>query len=302
MKKLTFAMAMMAAAGASMAGVSFSYQGELKTEAGENLPIGERNKTIEFRLYESSTIGTALWGRAIDVCLDKNGLFNVELSDTVGTAVSGVDGSDLAAVLADYPGKDKPIYIGLTVRGSAGEIRPRQKLMHVPTAAFAADVSQAKRGFTIASGTFTIGSGVTISRSGDTASGIVPRGVIVMWSGAANTIPAGWALCNGGNGTPDLQDRFIVGAGRDYAVGGKGGTNEVALSLAEMPSHSHTLGYNIQTCDNDDDDDPFDGTKDLGGSGVYRSATTSSAGGENGTAKPHENRPPYYALCFIMKL
>ena len=343
MKKLIFAMAV-AAAGAVSAGVSFSYQGALKTVKGENLPAEERNKTIEFRLYDNPTDAEALWGRALAVHLDEDGLFNVELSDTAGSSLTGVKTNDLAAVLSDYPGKDRSLYIGLTVLGSTGEIRPRQRLLHVPTAAFAADVSTAKNGFTvvkgqatfnnkveakggmtvsgdkleakngltisgggltipsggltISGGALTIGSGVLIKRSDDTAKGIIPRGVIVMWSGSA--IPTGWHLCNGDEGTPDLQDRFVIGAGHDYAAGAMGGAKEVALSLSEIPPHSHSLGYDTQVCDNDDDDHAFNGTKDLGG-GSGR-ATTTSAGGENGKTKAHNNMPPYYALCFIMKL
>jgi hypothetical protein len=51
----------------------------------------------------------------------------------------------------------------------------------------------------------------------------VPSGVITMWSGSIATIPSGWALCDGSNSTPNLKDRFIVGAGSSYQVGVKGG-------------------------------------------------------------------------------
>ena len=60
----------------------------------------------------------------------------------------------------------------------------------------------------------------------DTALGqLLPRGCILLWSGAADAIPAGFALCDGENGTPDLRGRFVVGAGNsDYPVGATGGT------------------------------------------------------------------------------
>ena len=54
-------------------------------------------------------------------------------------------------------------------------------------------------------------------------SALVPSGVIMMWSGAANAIPSGYVLCDGNNGTHDLRDRFVVGAGNSYAVGATGG-------------------------------------------------------------------------------
>lgn len=57
----------------------------------------------------------------------------------------------------------------------------------------------------------------------------VPTGGIIMWSGSIGSIPAGYVLCNGSNGTPDLRDRFVVGAGNSYAVGATGGfTSNVA--------------------------------------------------------------------------
>ena len=64
----------------------------------------------------------------------------------------------------------------------------------------------------------------------------VPQGFIGLWSGAANAIPTGWVLCNGANGTPDLRDRFVVGAGSGYSVGNTGGS-----ANATLVSHSHTV-------------------------------------------------------------
>lgn len=70
----------------------------------------------------------------------------------------------------------------------------------------------------------------------------VPSGIIAMWSGSTLSIPSGWVLCDGLNSTPDLRDRFIVGAGSTYAVGDTGGANTVALAAGEMPSHTHGVG------------------------------------------------------------
>ena len=67
----------------------------------------------------------------------------------------------------------------------------------------------------------------------------VPVGGIIMWSGATNNIPSGWALCDGNNGTPNLQDKFIVGAGSSYAVAATGGSKD-----ATLVSHTHNLLYN----------------------------------------------------------
>ena len=70
----------------------------------------------------------------------------------------------------------------------------------------------------------------------------VPSGIIAVWSGSEGSIPSGWYLCNGSNGTPDLRNRFIVGAGSgsSYSVGNTGGSNTVTLSTSQIPAHSHT--------------------------------------------------------------
>lgn len=67
---------------------------------------------------------------------------------------------------------------------------------------------------------------------------LVPSGVILMWSGSTDTIPAGWALCNGQDGTPDLTDRFILGAGKTYQPGTTGGADTVTPSVAARSAHA----------------------------------------------------------------
>jgi len=62
---------------------------------------------------------------------------------------------------------------------------------------------------------------------------------IILFSGAIVDIPSGWYLCNGSNGTPDLRDRFVVGAGSNYAVGATGGEATHTLTEAELASHNH---------------------------------------------------------------
>jgi microcystin-dependent protein len=71
--------------------------------------------------------------------------------------------------------------------------------------------------------------------------GSVPSGGIIMWSGSIASVPAGWFLCDGANGTPDLRDRFVVGAGSSYAVAATGGADFVTLVTANLPAHAHTF-------------------------------------------------------------
>ena len=83
----------------------------------------------------------------------------------------------------------------------------------------------------------------------------VPTGAIMMWSGSIANIPTGWALCDGKNGTPNLQGRFIVGAttgivtfdsvGYNYPVGTTGGKNQVALTVNQMPTHNHNTASSV---------------------------------------------------------
>jgi microcystin-dependent protein len=70
---------------------------------------------------------------------------------------------------------------------------------------------------------------------------LVPSGGIIMWSGSIASIPSGWNLCDGTNGTPDLRNRFVVGAGSSYAVNATGGADSVTLIEAQIPGHAHTF-------------------------------------------------------------
>jgi len=127
----------------------------------------------------------------------------------------------------------------------------------------------------------------------------IPSGVIVTWSGSIGSIPSGFVLCDGGNGTPDLRDKFIPGAGLSYGVGSQGGQTFVTLATSHLPPHTHTV--NGQT--GGDNNDHSNNTRFAGGDkGVSESAFFFSIqSGSQGSGVGHENRPPYYALAFIMK-
>jgi hypothetical protein len=148
----------------------------------------------------------------------------------------------------------------------------------------------------------------------------VPAGGIILWSGSISNIPAGWSLCNGANGTPDLRDRFVVGAGNTYAAGSSGGslttgnsgdhnhggtnTTELTVSNAGWSTGGGAPGTITQ------------GTL-LAGSGnlevnevleSIRAANSPLSIGSHSHNIPnsgnhnHSILPPYYALCYIMKL
>lgn len=109
-------------------------------------------------------------------------------------------------------------------------------------------------------------------------------GVIVAWSGSIDSIPVGWALCDGTQGTPDLTDRFIMGAGDTYDPNDTGGHT----------SHDHTFTadshYHINYLDK----------KGKYAEGEWKSWTDARV--VTGSTHETSNMSPYYALAFIMRL
>lgn len=154
--------------------------------------------------------------------------------------------------------------------------------------------------------------------------GGVPRGGIVMWSGAIDAIPDGWALCDGALGRPDLRGRFIVGAGGAYAPAAVGGAETVALAEAELPAHTHAVNLNTNVVGDHQHAynqgpswavAPSSGTVTRAylGSGTTPPVTQTAGAGNHshnvsgdtaakGGGQAHENRPPYFALAYIIRL
>jgi hypothetical protein len=141
----------------------------------------------------------------------------------------------------------------------------------------------------------------------------IPTGVISLWYGAIGSVPVGWYLCDGANGTPDLRDKFVVGAGSTYSVNATGGTadavvvshNHTATSTSTVtdPGHTHTPGsisvsnINAGTSSGGSVQSPAPIPSAVTGVTVATSTTVATAG-VSGT---NQNLPPYYALAYIMK-
>eukprot|EP01084_Bolivina_argentea_P165675 287795_1 len=60
---------------------------------------------------------------------------------------------------------------------------------------------------------------------------MLPNGIIIIWYGLTSSIPVGWSLCDGTNGTPDLQGKFIIGSSDDFEPGSTGGSNEITIGI-----------------------------------------------------------------------
>jgi hypothetical protein len=130
----------------------------------------------------------------------------------------------------------------------------------------------------------------------------IPAGGILLWSGSIGSIPAGYVLCNGSNSTPDLRDRFVVGAGSTYAVNATGGSADAVVvththSLTD-PGHSHGISSNTISVPTNGNQAPFPGANDAIQSTTKTTGITLASAGVSGT---NANLPPYYALCYIMK-
>lgn len=166
---------------------------------------------------------------------------------------------------------------------------------------------------------------------------LVPPGTIVIWNGTVNasgypmmglTPNTNWKICDGTGGTPDLRERFIVGSGGDnpgvagtgYNNGDVGGENAHVLTIPELPSHSHggtadsngAHTHDVGSIPNGDEGyvGSFNSSAEVYKWGQTGTVTSSSDGSHShtltinnsGSGTAHENRPPYYALIYIMKL
>ena len=149
----------------------------------------------------------------------------------------------------------------------------------------------------------TSGNVLTSNGSAWTSSPSFVSGMIMLWSGSIVSIPTGWLICDGTNSTPDLRDRFVVGAGTTYAVNATGGS-----ANAVVPSHTHTAtdsghthtqtGYTSAIAQsNGQNQYPVINPTSLTTGTGYANITVSTTG----VSPTNANLPPYLALAYIMK-
>jgi hypothetical protein len=138
----------------------------------------------------------------------------------------------------------------------------------------------------------------------------VPSGCILIWSGSVGSIPSGFVICDGNNGTPDLRNSFILGAGNSYTVGQTGGSTDsilpahthTATSTVTDPGHNHAIPYTPNLTGGGS------GGPDLNGNTQSKNTNTASTGitvattnQASGVSPTGGNMPPYYALAYIQK-
>lgn len=281
-----------------------SIQGVLRDVSGNTVP-DDNEKSFTFRIYADETGGSSVWQETTNLIV-RNGVYN----HTLGT-VSSMGSLDFS----------QNYWLGISIE-QGSELSPRTKLTLSPYAILAS---------VNASNVFpqsgNVGIGVTspaeelevngeISLTGDLSAdgvitagdkfegkGTIPIGGIIMWSGA--TIPTGWALCNGATvnsiTTPDLRNRFIVGTGDTYTIGNTGGAASVALTISQMPRHNHSYTYWGQSHATGYSHE-WEATY---GTHNYLDHVTGYTGGnatDTSVTDAHENRPPYYALAYIMRV
>ena len=164
--------------------------------------------------------------------------------------------------------------------------------------------------FTYNPSTNTLKVGNIIDSSGNASAFVT--GMIILWYGDTSNIPGGWVLCNGQNGTPDLRNRFVIGAGDNFSAGDTGGNNLLTLTEANLPSHRHfvvsnSLGGQNRTNSNVSANNQV--RKGTGAGNLYESYNLASTGSDAaagrssavGSGTAFDNKPKYHALCYIMK-
>lgn len=303
MKHLVLILALLVLSASTYAEIpaAISYQGKLMQPDG--IPVPDDKYSIRFSVYDAMNAQMPLWSDVFEEVQTRGGMFSVILGS-------------LPEDIFDTGDR----WLGIKV-GNDAEMLPRQKIASVAYARTAGKANTVVDGAItstkIADDAVTSGKIAQGAVTADKlATGVaMPPGAVIMWSGSATAIPQGWALCNGQDGTPDLRAKFVVGAGdgSGYSVGEKGGFAQVTLTSDQMPSHSHVVndpGHSHETVTHDTQGGgptvcrpihSWEARPAFGSCHDTRSTTGISLQNKGGD-QPHENRPPYYALCFIMKL
>ncbi|MCI5124043.1 MAG: tail fiber protein [Candidatus Electrothrix sp. AR5] len=258
---------------------------EKTSGGGGGQAIQDGEYDITFRLYDVSAQGEALWTEIWD-----SSTMQVLVSKGHFRVFLGTHTPLLPTFFKEHP----ETYLAITI-GDEDEMLPRQRIASVPYA---------------------------MSTYSDEPP--FPAGGIIMWSGEIGSIPEGWALCDGTNGTPDLRDRFVTGAGGNYNPSQQGGNSNhnhtIGISAettntGAAGAHAHHMDFPIhkESCRGDCVDGAKDGDKDVGSDSHGHNIVGDTESGGNhthpvsahnhsGNISSSDSLPPFFALAFIMKL
>ena len=315
--------------------------GNMLVKIGDNIDNNNKptnaitinNKSIQFgninndRHIDSASIFVGKVGKIGELNLNQTDLHIVGMSDNDGNWNSTKISMWTNAGLSIYGSTNITGALNVTTTGTIGNLLTVTSgganiTGGLNVTSVGANITD---GLNVTSGGANITDGLNVTSGGANITGILtcpgpisflPRGCIIMFNGAS--APGGWAICDGGNGTPDLRGRFVLGSGKakdnntnkykgdsdnkdagytteDYGVGLTGGCQKQTLTVAQMPSHAHS--HNIVRSGNDSCG--WANAFDCGRSGDHASAVKINATGGNGA---HTNMPPYYVLLYIMKL
>jgi hypothetical protein len=291
--------------------------------ADVTLTLTNSNASQTARNLRLVLTGTSGGARQLVVpALEKTFIIKNELSDTCTVLVSGQTGVAVPA------GKTMWLY------NDGTDVKDVTTHLSSLTLASALPVASGGTGLNTAG---TAGNALISNGSAWASQAIstFASGMILLWSGSVGSVPTGWVLCDGNNSTPDLRDRFIVGAGSTYAVNATGGSatstpagsisvTGTALTEAQMPKHFHSLrgpggpftstvpsatasGSGNYGGGTPDDGSVGYGTNSVGGNSASGSSGTGTSNGDTHThsatftGSSGSSLPPYYALAYIMK-
>lgn len=149
-----------------------------------------------------------------------------------------------------------------------------------------------------------------IGVAGTSTGTTIPTGMISLWYGSIGSVPTGWYLCDGTNGTPDLRNKFVVGAGSTYSVAATGGSTD-----AVVVSHTHTATSTVTDPGHTHGSNYVGSSNAVGTPGgaaavpttlsliptVTTGITVATTNASTGVSGTNANLPPYYALAYVMK-
>lgn len=299
-----------------------NFQGRLATvdSKGALKPLTGVQR-VDFRLCDAAVGGTTVWERQFPVTCTDDGSFNLTLDDG-GTMLYP---DQAVPRLADaFQGNER--HFELSVDGY-GTLAPRLLVTSSPYAFQAQYAAKAPGDFSVEE-TLTVGGNATfkgnfsadsgtidkslsVSNGGGTirnlvvkgtlsvspgkaeAKGVIPLGGILVWT--KDSIPDGWAVCDGKNGTPDLSGLFVMGPSDSHPVKSTGGEAMVTLSINQMPRHRHAVETKSGLGQKQVEEEMEGG---LLPTGEASNDNTETVGG----GEAHENRPPYFAVYYIMRV